>query len=109
MARIKFITMEKLLEMKTNNDDFELVDALPEEEFKKGSIPGAVNISSDNIAAQAEEKLEKNKPIVTYCANYACQASTIAAKKLLELGFENVLDFKAGKEAWENAGFDLEQ
>jgi rhodanese-related sulfurtransferase len=107
MTRIRFITLEELLEMKVNNDDFTLIEALPEEAFKQGHIPGAVNIPSENIA-QKESQVDKAKPVVTYCANYACQASTVAAKKLIDLGFEDVRDFKAGKQAWKDADLELD-
>jgi len=36
-------------------------------------------------------------------------ASTRADKKLLEMGYEKTLDFKAGKRGWSNAGLKLEK
>jgi len=108
MAKIRMITIEKLLEMKANDEDFALVETLPKESFDNGHIPGAVNIPSDSIAQEAGDRLQKNATVVTYCANYACQASTVAAKKLMDLGYSDVLDFKAGKAAWKGAQLDLE-
>ena len=108
MSKVKFITLEKLLEMKANEEEFTLVDALPKEAYEKGHLPGAVNIPSDDVADAASEKLEKNATIVTYCANYGCEASTIAARKLLDLDYANVVDFKGGKKVWQEAGFELE-
>jgi rhodanese-related sulfurtransferase len=109
MTRLKFITLEKLLEMKENKDVFTLVDALPEESYREGHIPGAINMPSEKIARQAEAQLDKTATIVTYCGSYACKASTIAARKLIGIGYKNVLDFKAGKKAWKDAGFEWEK
>ena len=107
MVKIKFITLEDLLEMKTNNEDFKLVEVLSEDSYKRGHIPGAINIPSGNFESEAEKHLEKTDKIVVYCSSYSCQASTNAAKTLLEMGYENVLDFKAGKKGWSDAGLHL--
>ncbi|MFX1521162.1 MAG: rhodanese-like domain-containing protein, partial [Promethearchaeota archaeon] len=45
---------------------------------------------------------------VVYCTSESCLKSTDAAKKLLEMGYENVFNFKAGKKGWEDAGFELD-
>lgn len=105
---LQLITIEQLLEMQINEIPFTLVDALPRESYDQGHIPGAVNLSSDAITQKANDILDKNETIVTYCANYVCEASTVAARKLMDLGYERVFDFKAGKQAWKEAGFDLE-
>ena len=109
MTRLKLIALEKLLEMKENKDAFTLVDTLLEESYREGHIPGAVNIPLDKIAQQAKAQLDKRATIVTYCGGYACKASTMAARKFLGLGYKNVLDFKAGKKAWKDAGLELER
>ena len=106
--KLRLITIEELLEMKANAVPFTLVDTLPSETYKKGHIPGAVNTPSDTIAQEADDKLDKNDTLVTYCAGYTCEASTVAARKLLDLGYERVLDFKGGKQAWQGGGFELE-
>jgi rhodanese-related sulfurtransferase len=108
MSRLAFITLEKLLEMKENGDPFVLIEVLPNDEFNTGHIPGAINIPVDTIAKDASAEIDQNATIVTYCANYACHASTNAARKLLQTGYRDVLDFKAGKKAWKEAGLDLE-
>ena len=57
----------------------------------------------------ASKHLKKTDAITVYCASYGCLASTNAAKTLLELGYKNVLDFKAGKKGWVGAGLELEK
>jgi len=109
MRRFRFITIENLLEMLQNKDRFKLVEVLAKEEYDKGHIPGAINIPFVDLEALAERKLEKTDIIVAYCASYTCHASTKAARKLLELGYENTVDFKGGKRWWQHAGLELEK
>jgi rhodanese-related sulfurtransferase len=109
MKRLQFITLETPLEMRENKDRFILVDALTEDIYREEHIPGAINMPSGKIAQLATAQLDKTDRIVTCCGNYSCKASTIAARKLMELGYENVADFKGGKKAWQSAGLELEQ
>jgi rhodanese-related sulfurtransferase len=57
----------------------------------------------------AEQKLKKTDTIIVYCASYTCHASTQAAKKLLDLGYKQTLDFKGGKRWWQHAGLTFEK
>ena len=109
MPTLEMITLEQLLEMKANDQDFTLVDTLAADSYDEGHIPGAVSMPSGSIAGKAADLLDKDEVIVTYCAGYTCDASTIAARKLLDLGYGKTVDFKAGKKGWMNAGFELEK
>jgi len=108
-VKLRFVTIEKLLEMKANNEMVTLVDVLSEESFKAGHIPGAINIPLGSLESLAERYLNKKDTIVVYCGSYSCQASTKAARKLLEMGYENTFDFKAGKRGWQHTGLGLEK
>ncbi len=109
MAKIKFITIEQLLEMMENDEKFKLVEVLHEENFNGGHIPGAINLPLDRLSSLAEKHLKKTDMIVVYCASYACHASTKADNILLDMGYKNVLDFKAGKKGWVDAGLEFEK
>ena len=109
MQKVKFITLEQLLEMRANGEAFKLVEVLSAEDFAKGHVPGAINLPLTNLRNLAKEHLDKNEPIVVYCLSYHCQASTNAARLLLMMGYSRTLDFKAGKEGWVKAGLELEK
>jgi hypothetical protein len=47
--------------------------------------------------------------VVVYCLNADCEASRKAGGRMEELGYEHVLDYKAGKMDWEEAGLPVEQ
>ena len=109
MKKIILITIEKLLEMKVNNKKLKLVEVLSEESYNEGHLPNAINIPLDELVSLGDKFLEKNDIIVVYCGSYSCQRSTKAARILLELGYENTLDFKAGKRGWVHSGLKLEK
>ncbi len=108
MSKLKFITLEQLLEMFENNEKFRLVEVLSQQEYSKEHIPEAINIPLSKLETVAPKKLKKTETIVVYCESYTCYASTKAAKKLLEMGYKDVLDFKGGKRWWRHAGLEME-
>lgn len=108
MAKIRFITIEQLLEMMGNKEKFKLVEVLGNESYKDGHIPGAISIPLESLS-DAEKQLKKTDKIVVYCASYSCHASTKAAEMLVRMGFKNVLDFKGGKKLWVGSGLELEK
>lgn len=105
---VTFITLEQYLEMKENGKPYTVVDVLDEEAYKEGHIPEAINIPSEKIEAEAPNTLpKKEQPLIVYCANYMCHASTDATRKLQEMGYKHVYDYKAGKKGWTAAGLPL--
>lgn len=78
---------------------FRLVDVNTEEVYKDAHIPGAIHVAIDNVEA-ASKDWNKKTPVVVYCSDYSCQASHSAAKKLTELGFEDVAVFPGGIHKW---------
>lgn len=109
MAKIRFMTIEQLLEIIENKEKFKLVEVLSEDSYNDGHIPGAINIPVDRLQKEASRKLKKTDTIVVYCASYHCHASTNAAKMLLKMGYKKTLDFKGGKKLWVDSGLELEK
>ena len=101
------IDRNKLKDMMDKQEDFVLVETLPEEAFRKEHLPGAINIptGADDFEERFEKLVQdKQRPIVVYCANTDCDASPKAAKKLEKMGYENVMDYEAGKADWKEGG-----
>jgi len=90
-------------------EDLTLVETLDPPYFRKAHLPGAINIPTDQIAQDAPRQLDPDDTIVVYCANTECSASPRAAEELARMGYKRVIDFEAGKQGWEEAGFELEK
>ncbi len=99
---VSFISKETLQKWVQQHDDLVILDVLSAKSFDKAHIQGAINIPLGELEQRAGE-LAKDAKIVTYCANYVCQASSKAAEKLQKLGFEDVYDYKGGLHEWKEA------
>ena len=80
--------------------DVQLVDVRTENEYNRGHIDDAINISIADKENFKEEiqKLDKTKPIYIYC--HAGVRSHRASKIMTELGFTSIYDYKGGWGEW---------
>ena len=78
----------------------QIVDVRTSKEVAEGKISGSMNIDyfSASFMATAQNKLDKNKPVLVYCAAGGRSAS--AAKDLKKAGFKKVYDLEGGYDAW---------
>ena len=76
-----------------------VIDIRTESEFKKGHIPGAVNINyfSEDFQAQLA-KLKKDKTYIFHCKSGGRSSRSIATFN--KLGFKKLLHLKAGYDQW---------
>ncbi len=103
------ITRDQLKAKLDGGEKIYLVEALPEKYFLEKHLPGAIDLPHDRVAELAPELLsDRAAEIVVYCASTTCQNSTIAAEKLMALGYTNVRDYKEGKQDWVDAGLPTE-
>lgn len=108
---IKEISVEDFKTMYDGEDYFVLIDVRTMKEYDAGYIPGAAHISRGKLEFDiAKEEVwdemglyipEKTDPIVLNCRSGA--RSALAAKALMELGYENVMSLKGGWKAWHEA------
>ena len=92
-------TFKSTLE-KTN--DVQLLDVRTEDEFNGGHITNAKNISwSSETWSPLVGELDKTKPVLVYCLSGG--RSKIAAAKLTELGYKEVIELDGGYLAWSKA------
>jgi rhodanese-related sulfurtransferase len=75
-----------------DNEETIVLDVRTKQEYDQGHIEGSVLLPVDEISAKAEEVLkDKEAKILVYCRSG--NRSATAAKTLIEMGYENVLDF----------------
>lgn len=107
------LTRDELKKLQDNREDFLLLNVLSEDSFHKGHIPGSKNapVSGSQFlqkVASLAGPQGKDRPIVTYCAGFHCNASREAANHLTDAGYTRVSAFEGGMEDWINAGYPIE-
>ena len=84
-----------------------LIEVLPEEEFQRLHIRGAVNIPLERIGSVSRASYQAEQRLIVYCSDEECPASDLAARKLAAFGFLHVLEYGGGKKDWEDAGLPM--
>lgn len=85
-----------------------VIDVRDKKDYDKGHVPGAIFAEIKNIE-ELKPRLEKAEKIIVYSNDYDCPASTIASGKIMEMGFDNVYDFKGSYKEWVDEGYQIEQ
>jgi rhodanese-related sulfurtransferase len=108
-ARLEHVSRESLWEKIERRDELVLVDALPRLSYAASHLPGAINIPPEGVDALAGRRIpDRDTDVVVYCASSTCDSSRDVARRLLELGYRNVLHYAEGKQDWVEAGLPLE-
>ena len=102
------VTREQVVDLMKYGGSFTFVDVRGREFYEQEHIKGAVSIPLDEIEKIGGRLLQKEDLIVTYCASFQCPASTQAARKLIEMGFTNVADYKGGILDYKSRPLELE-
>lgn len=87
-----------------------LLDVREAEEWREGHAKNAVHVPRGMLEFQApkEKRLrDKDTPIITYCT--AGARSALAAERLEEMGWRDVLTLDAGYDDWKSAGYPVER
>jgi rhodanese-related sulfurtransferase len=104
------ISRNELRQKLSNGHDLAVVEVLPEANYRKFHLPGAINVPlRDDFDERIQQAIpEKTQPVVVYCQSTECDASPKAAKRMDELGYQEVYDYEPGKADWEAAGLPIE-
>lgn len=111
------ITADEFKTVYGGEDYFVLIDVRTKEEYDAGYIPGAVNINRGQLEfkiwkEETWDELglyipEKTDLIVLYCRTGG--RSALAAKSLMELGYQNVKSLKDGWKFWNETYPELKE
>ncbi|MCP5078600.1 MAG: rhodanese-like domain-containing protein [Psychromonas sp.] len=102
ISGVKTITTQEAT-LLINKQDAIIVDVRSEDEFKKGHIVNAKNITLSQIEKGNFSAIEKNKqsPIIVVCESGT--RSTSAAAKLVKAEFTQVTNLFSGMSGWTSA------
>ncbi|TRX55893.1 rhodanese-like domain-containing protein [Thalassomonas sp. M1454] len=100
------VSQQQLLDMQSTNENFLLLDVRTPEEFAAAHIPGAVNISHDELVSNLNNVFTyKDKNIVVYCRSG--KRAGIAIDILKENGFRQAHHLSGDMNGWQAAGLKV--
>ncbi len=102
---LEAIAADELLE-RARRDLVTVIDVRPEEEYRQGHLPGAVNIPLQELERQLE-RLDPDQQIVAYCRGPHCVLAFDAVQTLREQGFE-ARRLEGGLPEWRLLGLPVE-
>jgi rhodanese-related sulfurtransferase len=98
-GEVREISPSTLLQMKTDGEEFSLVDVREPEDWQKGTIAGAATIARGVLEMNIDQvTTDKDRKIVLYCGGGS--RSALAAYMLQRMGFRNVLSLEGGYRGW---------
>ena len=104
-SEVQQLTQQEFL---TNPPEGALIlDVRTQAEFDAGHVPGAMNISHDELATRLDElDSAKDRAVVVYCRSG--KRAGLASSVLLEAGYVNVLHLEGDMNAWNASGLPTE-
>lgn len=78
----------------------QLLEVLPEADYRKEHLPGAINIPLPELTREAAGALDLDRPVVVYCYDLQCDLSSRGAALLEAYGHPDVYDYAPSKVAW---------
>lgn len=105
---IGFIAQDALLARMSQRDaDLVILDVRTPEEYAAGHVPGAINVSHDQVAARLPElSVYKSKDVVVYCRSG--RRTKLALDVLKTNGFERLWHLEGDMLAWQAQNRPLE-
>jgi rhodanese-related sulfurtransferase/DNA-binding transcriptional ArsR family regulator len=103
--RLEPVSADELLE-RVRNDLVTLIDVRPEEEYRQGHLPGAINIPLQELEKQLEQ-LDPGRQVVAYCRGPHCVLAFDAVQALRKRGYE-AQRLEGGLPEWRLLGLPVE-
>ncbi|KIX12506.1 rhodanese-like domain-containing protein [Dethiosulfatarculus sandiegensis] len=100
--QIKVVDLETA-KSKLGQNGWVILDVRTEKEFKRGHLPGAVNIPRGKLEFAMQDKLPNNNAnILVYCKKGG--RAVLATKTLQNMGYKNAVSMFPGFTDWMKAG-----
>jgi rhodanese-related sulfurtransferase len=104
--RIREVTLEDVKAKLDRKEKFLLVDVREDNEWNKDHLPNAIHLGKGIIERDIERQVpDLGAPMVLYCGGGF--RSALAADKLQQMGYTNVLSMDGGIRGWREKGYPL--
>ena len=104
--RIREITVEDVKAKLDRKEKFLLIDVREDNEWNKDHLPNAIHLGKGIIERDIEKQVpDLSAPMVLYCGGGF--RSALAADKLQQMGYTNVLSMDGGIRDWREKGYPL--
>ena len=90
----------------SHEDNLVVVDVREEEDYRKGHIPGAINIPREKWSRP--QGLSRDKTNVVYCYTQQCHLAANACVQFAAAGYP-VMELDGGFETWKEYDQDIEE
>jgi rhodanese-related sulfurtransferase len=104
--KLEFTTGPFELQEMLKNNEVTVIDVRSPEDFRKGHIPGSINLTKDKWSSFAG--LSENKTNVLYCYSIVCHLSARGCKYFAENGYP-VMELEGGFDEWQKYGLPVER
>ena len=104
--KMAFTTGPVELSQNLKNANVAVIDVREAEDYKKGHIPGAINLPRDKW--NTCEGLRKENLNVLYCYSHVCHLAATAAVEFAGKGY-SVMEMDGGFEAWKENDLEIER
>jgi molybdopterin/thiamine biosynthesis adenylyltransferase/rhodanese-related sulfurtransferase len=105
--RTRQVSLDELKRRIDAHEKVTLVDVREKEEWRAGTIPGALSLPRGFLEIQAEQRLpDREAAIVVFCAGGT--RSALAAMTLQDLGYAHVETANPGFVRWKDLGYTIE-
>jgi rhodanese-related sulfurtransferase len=104
--KMSFTTGPVELERAMKEGNLNIIDVRAAEDFRKGHIPGAVNLPKEKWDSM--EGLSRDRTNVLYCYSQACHLAATAALQAAERGFP-VIELEGGFAGWKENQLPVEK
>ena len=104
--RIREITIDDVKAKLDRKEKLLLVDVREDNEWNKDHLPNAIHLGKGIIERDIEQQVpDLGAPLVLYCGGGF--RSALAADKLQQMGYTNVLSMDGGIRGWREKGYSL--
>jgi rhodanese-related sulfurtransferase len=93
-------------QMIESGEDITIIDVREEEDFRKGHLPGAINLPREKWPTL--KGLDRQGLNILYCYSQTCHLASKAAQQFAHEGYP-VMEMEGGFEAWKGKDLKVEK